>query len=358
MYWFYKFTNHWRRHWKLSITFKVKSEEVIIKKIPIPKRHHFVPIFYLNNFCNKSGLLWIYDCNKKELRQQTPKNTTVQRNYYSFVGLDKKKHSEVETFLSGLEGNTKPIIDKINNKEIIDLNDKLILTAFISLLHSRVPYFEKQHDEIIDKCFKIYNKIIFSNKENTQKLIEQFTKNKEENSVSPESIMDFVKKEQYTIKVNKEWTLESMFDMARAISIYLFQMDWYFYYSSKSSFITSDNPFILVPPSDYREKGIYGLGVLVPGVRKIVPLAQKVCLVICDKGDKIEKINISSKEVREINCHIAKDCDNLLISKDRILLKRLIKITNLNKSKVNSRVEVSQHGNLIITRRTINDIKK
>jgi len=166
--------------------------------------------------------------------------------------------------------------------------------------------------------------------------------------------MDFIKKEQYTIEANKEWTLESMFDMARAISIYLFQMDWQFCYTSKSSFVTFDNPFVLIPPSDYEKKGIYGLGILVPGVKKIVPLTQEVCLVICDKGDKIEKINISSKEVREINCHIAKHCDNLLISKDKILLKKLIEITNIDKSKVNSKVDVFQQGNLIITRRKIN----
>ena len=80
-----------------------------------------------------------------------------------------------------------PIIDKINNKEMIDLDEKLILTAFISLLHSRVPYYEKEHNEILDKYVKIYNKKLFSNKKNTQKLIEQFAKNKEEKSISPES---------------------------------------------------------------------------------------------------------------------------------------------------------------------------
>ncbi|MBA7546025.1 hypothetical protein ES705_38408 [subsurface metagenome] len=256
--------------------------------------------------------------------------------------------------MAGIEGDAKPIIDKINNKEMIDLGEKLILTAFISLLHSRVPYYEKEHNEILDKYIKIYNKKFFSNKKNTKKLIERFAKNKEEKNISPESMMDFIKKEHYTIKANKEWTLESMFDMARTISIYLFQMDWQFCYTSKSSFITSDNPFALIPPSDYKKKGIYGLGILVPGVKKIVPLSQKVCLVICDKGDKIEKINISSKEVREINCHIAKHCDNLLISKDKILLKKLIEITNIDKSKVNSKVDVFQQGNLIITRRKVN----
>ena len=256
--------------------------------------------------------------------------------------------------MAGIEGDTKPIIDKINNKEMIDLDEKLILTAFISLLHSRVPYYKKEHNEILDKYIKIYNKKFFSNKKNTQKLIERFAKNKEEKSISPESMMDFIKKEQYTIEANKEWTLESMFDMARAFSIYLFQMDWQFCYSYKSSFVTSDNPFVLIPPSDFKKKGIHGLGILVPGVKKIVPLTQKVCLVICDKGDKIEKINISSKEVREINCHIAKYCDNLLISKDKILLKKLIEITSIDKSRVNSKVDVFQQGNLIITRRKVN----
>lgn len=255
--------------------------------------------------------------------------------------------------MAGLEGDTKPIIDKINNKEMINLDEKLILTAFISLLHSRVPYYKKEHNEILDKYLKIYIKKFFLNKKNTQKLIEQFAKNKEEKSISPESMMDFVKKEQYTIEANKEWTLESMFDMARAFSIYLFQMNWQFCYSYKSSFVTSDNPFVLIPPSDFKKKGIHGLGILVPGVKKIVPLTQKVCLIICDRGDKIEKINISSKEAREINCHIAKNCDNLLISKDKILLKKLIKITNIDKSKVNSKVDVFQQGNLIITRRKI-----
>lgn len=260
--------------------------------------------------------------------------------------------------MAGIEGDTNPIIEKINNKEMIDLDEKLILTAFISLLHSRVPYYEKEHNEILEKFIKICNKKIFSNKKNTQKLIEQVANNKKEKNISPESVMDFIKKGQYKIKANKGWSLEMMFDMARESSICFFQMDWQFCYSQKSSFVTSDNPFVLIPPSDYEKKGIHGLGILVPGVKKIVPLTQKVCLVICDKGDKIEKINISSKEVREINCYIAKYCDNLLISGCKILLEKLIKITNIDKSKVNSRVEVFQHGDLIIARRKINDTKQ
>lgn len=260
--------------------------------------------------------------------------------------------------MASIEGNTKPIIDKINNKEIFDLDEKLILAAFISLLHSRVPYYEEEHNEILEKYIKICNKNIFSSKENTQKLIKQIAKNKEEKNISPESIMDFIKSGQYTVKANKEWILESMFDMAREFSIHLFRMDWEFCYSSKTSFVTSDNPFVLVPPADYKKRGIHGLGILVPGVKKIVPLTQKVCLVIHDKGDKIEKKDISSREVREINSYIAKNCNGLLIARDKVLLEKLIKITDIDKSKTSSRVKVFQHGNLIIARRKINDTKE
>ncbi|GAH57292.1 unnamed protein product, partial [marine sediment metagenome] len=48
-------------------------------------------------------------------------------------------------------------------------------------------------------------------------------------------------------------------------------------------------------------------------------------------GLKVEKISIPSKEVREFNIHIAKNCDNLLISRDKSLLEELVKITNIDK---------------------------
>jgi len=164
--------------------------------------------------------------------------------------------------------------------------------------------------------------------------------------------MDIVKKEKYQVKVHRELSLKMMYTLAQELPIDLIQMDWQFCYSPKeSSFVTSDNPFVLIPSNNYKKEGICGLGIRVPGIKKIVPLTQKVCLVIYDKGDNIEKKDISSREVEEINNYITKNCDRFLISRDKVLLEKLVKITNIDKTKTKSGAEVFQSGNFIIARK-------
>jgi len=335
----------------LNISYKRKRVKVI-NKVNKPKRHHFLPIFYLINFCEK-GFLWVYDRNKNEYREQTPINTAIQKKYYSFIGCDGKEHFEIENkVLSDIETETKPIIDKINNKEIISLYEKMILAIFITFLHLRVPSFEKEMNDLLEKFIKIYAKFTVPTEENTKKIIKRFASNNKQKDISPKKLMDFVNKENYKVKVHRDFSLKMMYNLAQELPIDLIQMDWQFCYSpKKSSFVTSDNPFILIPSSNYKKEGVCGLGIRVPGVKKIIPLTQKVCLVIYDKGNNIEKKDIPSREVEEINSYITKNCDRFLISRDKVLLEKLIKITNIDEAKTKSRAKVFQSGNFIIMRK-------
>lgn len=321
-------------------------------KLSNPKRHHYLPIFYLINFCEK-GFLWVYDRNKNEYREQAPINTAIQKKYYSFIGRDDKEHFEIENeVLSNIESDTKPIIDKINNKEIISLYEKIILAIFISFLHLRTPGFEKEINEIFEKFIKIFAKYCFPTEEYTKKIIKKAVSNNKQKDVSPKKLMDFVNKENYKVKVHRDFSLKMMYNLAQELPIDLIQMDWQFCYSpKKSSFVTSDNPFVLIPSCNYKKEGVCGLGIRVPGVKKIIPLTQKVCLVIYDKGDNIENKDIPSREVEEINSYITKNCDRFLISRDKVLLEKLIKITNIDKTKTKSRAKVFQSGNFIIARK-------
>ena len=314
-----------------------------------PKRHHFLPKFYLKNFC-ENEFFWVYDRKKNEYRKQTPNNTAIQKKYYSFIGCDGKENNEIENkVLSDIETEASPIIDKINNKKIISLYERIILTIFITFLHLRGPSFEKEMNDIFEKFIKIYAKLSFPTEENTKKIIKRFASNNKQKDISSKELMDFVNKGNYKVKVHREYSLKKMYELAQELPVYFIQMDWQFCYSPKTSlFITSDNPFVLIPPNDYKKGELGRLGMLSCGTKKIVPLTQKVCLVISDKGEKVEKISISSKKVREFNFHIAKNCDNLLISKDKSLLEELVKITNIDKFKANSKVEMVQNGSFII----------
>jgi len=168
-------------------------------------------------------------------------------------------------------------------------------------------------------------------------IINQFVTTKEQKNISPKEVLDFAKNEDYDIKFSREHSLNLMYSLARELPFYFIQMDWQFWYSPKnSSFITSDNPFIVTSPENYN--GPYGIRT--KGTKKIVPLSRKVCLVMCDRGERMINMQVSSKDVKSINYFIANGCDRFLISRDKSLLESLVKISKINKWRKKSRVRL------------------
>jgi hypothetical protein len=307
-----------------------------------PKRHHYLPQFYLRNFC-RDGLLWVYDRERNEYRQQTPINTAIENQFYTAIGPDGEKHTHIEKFFSFIEGETKPIIEKIDNGQKIDPNEKGMLATFISFLKVRVPNFEKTVNEANEKMIKKVNQFMFSSEEQTAALIKKVEETTgKRQDISPKDLMDFVQGDRYTMNFQRELYLSTMIEMGQKMVMYFLSMDWLFLQSpSTSSFITSDSPFILIPPTDFDPKGFYGVGILSPGAKKVIPLSAKTCLVMCDYGEKIVYGTIPREKVRKFNLSIAHDCDQLIVGRDRPLLEKLVKITKINQWKVEARVSVS-----------------
>ena len=301
-----------------------------------PKRHHYLPQFYLKNFC-KNGFLWVYDREDNKYRQQTPINTAVKKKYYTITGPDGKSHNKIEAVFANIEDKTKHIIEKIDRKKSIDLEDKCILAIFIAFLYGRVPEFEIEINELTEKLLKRYNKLVIPNEKKAEIIIRQFANDKDQESMSPKKLLDFVRNENYRIKVPRQHSLKTMYFLATEFPLIFMQMDWQFWYSSKnSSFITSDNPFVVSRPQNYN--GPYGIGT--KGAKKLIPLTQKVCLVMCDKGERVMNKQISSKDVKNINGLIALECNRFLISKDKFLLESLVKICKIDKWRKKSRVKL------------------
>lgn len=301
-----------------------------------PKRHHYLPQFYLKNFC-KNGFLWVYDREDNKYRQQTPINTAVKKKYYTTTGPDGKSHNKIEAVLANIEDKTKHIIEKIDRKKSIDLEDKCILAIFIAFLYGRVPEFEMEINELTEKFLKRYYKLVIPNEKKAEIIIRQFANNKDQENMSPKKLLDFVRNEDYRIKVPREHSLRLMYFLASEFLLIFIQMDWQFWYSSKNSlFVTSDNPFVVTRPQNYN--GPYGIGT--KGAKKLVPLNQKVCLVMCDKGERVINKQISSKDVKSVNGLIALECNRFLISEDKSLLERLVKSTKIDKWRTKSRVKL------------------
>ena len=116
-----------------------------------------------------------------------------------------------------------------------------------------------------------------------------------------------------------------MFRIALAAAEDIFQMEWTILRAPEAaSFVTSDNPFVVIPPDGMTPSWPYTIGVAVAGSKKIVPLTQRVCLRIGDYGDAMRYVECDRESVRALNCTLASNCERFLIARDEALLNRLV----------------------------------
>jgi len=311
-----------------------------------PKRHHYIPEFFLKEF-TENNKFYVYDRKLDKYTIQTPTNTTCIKYYYRVKGDYNFGKNMVEKLFSQIESRTKPVIEKIKNQQPLSDQDRYDLTNFISFLKTRVPFFEKTVNELENKLAKEYLKICFSSDEFLKKFKKRFEK--EAGKKIDFDPKDIVKN--YHFSSGKDTNLAIRLESSVEIAEYLFCMDWIFLFSHKnSSFILSDNPFIIIPPKDFN-----GIGILTPKALKVIPLTSNICLMICDynpKGPQIYyKNNYSRKEIRKLNCNLAINCERFILSKDKPLLERIVKTTKINGYKINKRIEVNKLINIIFEKK-------
>lgn len=292
-----------------------------------PKRHHYLPKFYLNYFTDDFDKFWVYDRQRNEYRIQTPINTAAINNYYSIKDKNEKKNNEIEQMFSSIERDVKPIIDKLAFCEKINLNEKSKLAIFIATLEMRTPAFEKDYNYAFEKTM---NKILKMHHSESQDTLE------------------FMKKHDVKIVPNRNLSLQAMMDQLNEVAHFFMQMDWVvFLHNKKTFFVTCDNPFFLYPPVDFPKQSFYGYGLLTPGASKYIPLTAKTAITMYDvrsdkkAGNVFYKMIDDRKSVRLMNCDIAANTERFLIGKDKGMLERIVKITKIDTYKKSRNIQVS-----------------
>lgn len=306
----------------------------------IPRAHHYLPQFYLKGFSCEDRL-WVYDRYQKEFREQTPKNLAVVNDYYTFKDANGNKNTDLETFFAAIEGKASPVIKKVEKRDLITDEERDILASLVASFMVRVPDFEKTTDEYNDKMLRQMSKFMYCDEKHTKIIIDNYERDTGEKlDISPAELMRFVHEDNYRIKVDRAFHLRVMFDSGKVTAHLLRQMDWVFIYAPmKSSFITTDNPFMLIPPAEYNK--FFGVGVLTKGATKFVPLSQNVAVLIRDMGNKIEGANPNRNLVKMLNYRVAANSDRFVIARDKPLLRKIVKVTKIDTWTKESRVHVS-----------------
>ncbi len=225
------------------------------------KRQHYVPRFYLSHFAAAEGIIWTYDCQRDEVRPNSPENTAVETNFYSVKSDDGTYDDRLEKWLSEVESKAAPLYEALVAGKIPVDQEKADLAVFLASLHTRSPALITAAAELKGAMTQRLMDFIARDPVKFDLSIDQWARatgqviDKEQREKLRAFIQD---KERYSMDVLRQAGLSAMGATDKIAEIF-FGMRWILVRCKEQHLITSDNPVVrLTPPEAYHP--IYGDG--------------------------------------------------------------------------------------------------
>ena len=293
-----------------------------------PKRHHYLPESYLAGFTrdrSAAGVFFVYDRDVAAVRRQTPRNTTVKSHYYTVATKTTDRSTHVEEALAKVESLAIPVVRKIESRLGLTQNEREALALFVALLGCRVPQFERGLRESTSALHKRVSALAFHSVDDVVAELRRQGVDTDDASEKALDLHRLIQDGDYDVSPSKEWLVRMMLESALEEGWLFWQMNWAAVHAPKnSSFIVSDAPLMLLPPENWRSQFPHlGYGLLTPGVQKIIPLTERVALMMLDKGEGLIHLDAPRSDVRSINISLALRCERFLIGRDEALVKSI-----------------------------------
>lgn len=306
----------------------------ITPKFSGPKRQHIVPRFYLNGFC-RDGLLSVYDRKEQAFRHQTPPNTSVESNYYTFTDTEGQTRYDLESYMSEYESKAAHIIRKLAKKEVITENERCDMAIFLGAMHARTPTQVDSIKFITGEIIKRYTQLNFSSEDYIKNIVMKCHKdgNPSEDKINDDirRLRKIIDEGQFSVDTNHQWALGMSIATSASVAEILAQREWLIIHcdSPKRSFITSDSPLVLTRMTPTESKHA-GLGYASTDALVIFPLDQSCVLMMHGLNNKLTHGVIQENKIKAINCLIALHSKRFIMGRDEKLVRSLVKNARLD----------------------------
>jgi hypothetical protein len=291
-----------------------------------PKRHHYLPEFYLRGFAPE-GALYVYDRADKAYRKQTPKNTAVESHFYTIENEDGERSAAVEELLAQIDGAAANAIAKVIAREVLSDDDRANLAVFVVLLRSRTPDYEKGYREMTDKVTREMTRLAYPDEAAVAEDIRKFEQETGKKlDVPPAIAFEMLHSQDLMYVPHRNETIGAMLRLSTEVAPVFAEMTWTVLHAPpKRSYLTSDAPFVTYPPRGWDPQGLMGVGLLTPGVENVVPLTSKVALAITHGDKGVRHLPASDFSVQITNHGVARRSDRYIISPSEKLLRSVVR---------------------------------
>ncbi len=263
------------------------------------RRQHYVPRFYLENFVDQSGYLWVYEVGCA-YRRSLPREVGHQRDYYALEA-DGVRYNSIDDWLQQSETAAATTLPKIARGEEISEQEWSDLCTFVGLLFARVPAARNYADRTYGKAATSKFLAVIDDAEEFARLFER-SKHRIVNSTTAEEFHQRLR-EGYRLEQDSQYhNLVTMVDVAEETIPRLSKFSWEIITSEQERFVTADNPVVTVTP-DRHGSAAYGDWFDVPGVLVLFPVTPTVCLVLRERSAR-RRHPVSPKHVRCVNSAI------------------------------------------------------
>jgi hypothetical protein len=203
------------------------------------KRHHYIPISYLNKFADDTGKVMAYrkDDVLKRLHQQ-PSAIAFERYYYSQpLPEGGQDNNTLEDFFSTIESTWPPLVDRLRSGSAISSNLETLYT-FMGIMRVRVPAARDMVEVSLAETVRA-----------TARFLDQagYLPPKPKGL---EDILDHI-----SVSIDPHQSLNAMPALMRGFGIVLDQLEFEVVHNETDvTFLTSDNPVVYFDPTVQEER--------------------------------------------------------------------------------------------------------
>ncbi|CAJ0809811.1 DUF4238 domain-containing protein [Ralstonia holmesii] len=270
-----------------------------------PRRHHFVPRFYLEGFCTDDArALAVYDRVRNAYRAQRPTEVAHRRDYYAYEDEQGNLVFAIEEGLGEVEGAASAVIQRVDNEAPLSDDDRLTLATYAAFQFTRTPAYAawiaafRQH----------------------------FAGNVplEQVAVLPDAPDP---------AADRGVALGAMLRHAPRFAEVFMQFNWTIWRreSDRQSFVTTDSP-VCIFQSERPEPNIYaGAGMLMPGVITALPLSQASVLAMSGIGNRVDNRTLTGDWVRRVNLAVVSQTQHFVFGRDLALVQSLVRATGTDR---------------------------
>jgi len=211
-----------------------------------PRKHHYVPQFYLASFTDSSrldGCLYVLDKASGKQWPRSPKGTAHQRDFHSVnLGADVDPMG-VEKRLAQMEGQQSAVLKRVLDEEALPPDtDEAIgdLMSFVAFMAVRVPRIRKTIEDFIDRAERAQARALFATeggRETFRKAMEDLNatlspaKQAElaryfEDDPDLSKMAEFASSDKYVVSYDQTWDVQTMLHMGITLMPWLSLRNW------------------------------------------------------------------------------------------------------------------------------------